>query len=214
MDGERGTGMPPEKRTGFDRGPTPQVPPRPSAAPHGTPGMHGAYGVPAADDPDWTGTAETGPATATAERERLRARRGHVDLRHESHESSVPGLLRGLARDTVDLVRQEAALARSELGEKVEQLRSGAIELGSGALVLHAGILVLLAAAVFGLDEVLDRPWLSALIVGGVVTLVGLLLLGRGRSNVKAQNLTLERTERSLKKDADMVRDETRRART
>jgi hypothetical protein len=124
-------------------------------------------------------------------------------------ESTV-GLLSGLAHDVTTLVKQEAALVRAELGEKVEQAKAGMAETASGAFVAFAGFLFVLLAGVLALDEVLNRPWLSALVVGGAVLLVGLFLLARGKSNLKATNLVPERAREQLKEDARLVRSEAR----
>jgi hypothetical protein len=56
--------------------------------------------------------------------------------------------------------------------------------------------------------------WLSAAIVGGTVLLIGLIVLARGRSNLKSENLTPERTLGSLRRDAEMARSEAERLRT
>jgi len=131
-----------------------------------------------------------------------------------SGETTV-GLLSGLAHDVSTLVKQEAALVRAELAEKVDQAKAGVGEAMTGALVAFSGFLFVLLAGVLALDEVLDRPWLSALIVGGVVLLVGLMFLKRGQSNLKTTNLVPERAKEQLKEDARLVketRQETARA--
>lgn len=125
-------------------------------------------------------------------------------------DESTVGLLSGLAHDVTALVKQEAALLRAELTEKVEQAKAGLVEAASGAFVTFAGFLFVLLAGVLALDEVVNRPWLSALIVGGLVLLVGLFLLARGKSNLKATNLVPERAKEQLKEDARLVRSEVR----
>ena len=127
---------------------------------------------------------------------------------------STTGLISGLARDVTTLIRQEATLVRVELAEKVELARAGITAITSGALVTFAGGMFLLLAGMLALDEVLQRPWLSALVVGGVVMLIGLILLGRGRSNLAARNLVPERTKRSLQKDVELAREEVAKATT
>lgn len=76
--------------------------------------------------------------------------------------------------------------------------------------VLFSGFLVLLAAAVFGLNIVLPAattPWLSALIVGGVVMLVGLIMLQAGRNKLKQESLMPSRTIASLRRDRAVARE-------
>lgn len=140
-------------------------------------------------------------------RERSRARRAPKEGADEGARPVV-GIVRELLGDVWLLARQELQLVRAEAGEKVEQAKKGASELAVGAALTYAGILFVLLAAVLGLDEVLDRPWLSALIVGGCVLGIGYALLATARSNLKARNLIPERSARSLREDAALVRDE------
>jgi len=125
---------------------------------------------------------------------------------------SVGTLLRELSGEMSTLFRKESALARAELREKLDQVGSGAAEIGAGALLSFAGLLVLLDAAVIGLARVVPL-WLSALIVGGAVLLIGLVVLARGRSNLRSEKLAPQRTIDSMRRDADLVRDEADRVR-
>jgi hypothetical protein len=67
-------------------------------------------------------------------------------------ERSIAGLFGDLARESTRLLRQEIALAKSEMLAKLAQIGMGAGELVAGGLILYAGFLVLLAAAVLGLS--------------------------------------------------------------
>ena len=102
---------------------------------------------------------------------------------------SVGELLRDLASDSAALVQQELALARTEAQDKLHQTISGAAELVAAALLALAGFVVLLQAAVYGLEEFGLEPWLAAVIVGGVVLVIGLVLLQKARHDLSAQNL-------------------------
>jgi hypothetical protein len=124
-------------------------------------------------------------------------------------ERGIASLLGDLARESTRLLRQEIALAKSETTAKLAQLGIGAGELVAGALILHAGFLVLLAAAVLGLSLVVP-PWAAALIVGGVVLLVGLGVALKGRHDMKTETLMPGRTLRTLREDADWAREQMR----
>jgi len=67
---------------------------------------------------------------------------------------------------------------------------------------------VLLLAAVYGLSTVM-ASWLAALIVGGVVTVVGLIMVSAGKKKFEASSFKPERTMHSLNKDKDAVREHT-----
>ncbi len=73
-----------------------------------------------------------------------------------------------------------------------------------------AGLLFLLVAATITLANVV-APWLSALIVGLVVTAIGVALLAKGRSSISSTNLVPERTVHSVQKDVELAKSEVRR---
>jgi hypothetical protein len=76
----------------------------------------------------------------------------------------------------------------------------------AGAVLAVPGVTILLAAAAIALAEVVD-PWLAALIVGGVTLLVAGALVMSGLQKMKLSNLEPKGTERSLKADAELVRE-------
>lgn len=119
---------------------------------------------------------------------------------------SVPHLLRQLTGDVTSLFSKEVSLARAEMREAVHDVKTGLMSLTSGSVVLLAGLIVLLMSAVYGLATVLAL-WLSALIVGGVVTIAGLLMVKSGRSKLSAGSLAPRRTAHAIKEDRDTVRD-------
>jgi hypothetical protein len=119
----------------------------------------------------------------------------------------VGALLRDLSAEVSTLLHGESALARAELREKLDRFASGATELGAGGLLVFAGLLTLLASASLGLGFWMPL-WLSTLAVGSTVLLIGLLVLARGRSNVRKQSLAPERTLHSLRRDAELARNE------
>ena len=125
-------------------------------------------------------------------------------------DRSVPQLLSGLAREIATLVRDEVRLARAELAEKVSQAGAGAAYLAAGGAAAFAGLLFLLAAAAIALANVV-APWLSALLVGVVVTAVGVALLAKGRSNIRSTSIVPERTVRSVQEDVELAKSEVRR---
>jgi hypothetical protein len=124
-------------------------------------------------------------------------------------ERGVGSLLSDLAREASRLIRQEIALAKAELVDRLAQVGTGAALCVAGGLVLFAGSLALLAAAILALALVLP-PWAAALAVGGFVTLVGLVLLLKGRRDMAAHNLMPRRTLRTLRADAEWAREQLR----
>jgi hypothetical protein len=129
----------------------------------------------------------------------------------EKEKWSVSELFSDLTQKLTSLVRQEILLAKTEMKTKVGQMGAGGAYMGAGGAILFAGFLVLLSAAVIGLSYFWP-PWLSALLVGLIVSLVGAGLVAKGRNDVKAQNLKPEKTIDSLRQDINFAKDQFRRA--
>jgi hypothetical protein len=136
-------------------------------------------------------------------------RRDNVERFPERRERSVATLLSDLARDFSLLIRQEVALAKAEASEKVGQLGMGVGMMAAGGFVAFAGLIVLMFAGVYALALVME-PWQAALIVGGVVTLLGLVLVFVGKSKLSADKLTPQRTIQSIKDDARWAKEQVR----
>ena len=118
-------------------------------------------------------------------------------------ESAI-GLLRRLVDEFSVLFRKEIALAKAEAVQSFSHLKAAAINIASGGAVLFAGLLVLLAAAVLGLSHVV-ADWLAALIVGGIVSIVGFVMINSGKHKFDPSSLKPERTQRALQQDKEMV---------
>jgi len=116
----------------------------------------------------------------------------------------IKELFTELTREVTILFRQEMALAKSEIAEDVHQIGSGIASLGAGGVIALAGLIILLQSAVIGLSKVVE-PWLAALIVGGIVLVIGIAFAMKGRSNIKFQNLIPKRTMKSFHQDKQLV---------
>jgi hypothetical protein len=122
-------------------------------------------------------------------------------------ERSVAALLSDLASEIGMLVRQEIALLKAELSEKLGSFGLGAGMVAAGGLVAFSGWLVLLACAVLALSNVV-APWLAALIVAVVVLAIGAGLLFVGKRWLNAEALVPRRTLNSLREDEAWIRDQ------
>lgn len=126
------------------------------------------------------------------------------DNKPTSQSSPVGSLLSTVMQEISSLVRNEAELAKTEMSEKTHEAMAGIASIAIAGAVLLGGFLTLLAAAVFLLNELLPpdtTPWLSALIVGGVVTVIGIVMLKAGQKKLQARNLMPNRTMNSLQSD-------------
>lgn len=124
-------------------------------------------------------------------------------------DASFGSLISNLTQQVTSLVRKEIELAKAELSEKTSQATRGIASIAMAGAVLMSGFLVLLAAAVYGLNTVLPpetTPWLSALIVGVIVVIIGFIMLKSGQNKLKTQNLRPDRTMASVKNDQGLAR--------
>jgi len=131
-----------------------------------------------------------------------------VDEPHRTGtDRPLTGLLTELAQETTTLVRKEVELAKAEVSEKVSQATTGAVSLAAGGLVAFAGLIFLLLAVTYYLATMME-PWLAALIVGGVVTLIGVILVVIGKSRLNTRNLQPTRTLATLQDDKRWAKDQ------
>src|SRR5262245_55197853 len=97
-------------------------------------------------------------------------------------------LLGELANNSAALVRDEIALAKQEMTEKVSVLRSGVATIAVGGLIGFVALLALTAAAIAGLAHIMDTG-LAALLVGVVLAAVGGGIASAGISRLKRTSL-------------------------
>jgi xanthine/uracil permease len=120
-------------------------------------------------------------------------------------EQSLANLFSELTREMTSLVRHEVALAKAEMSEKAQKAKTGATSMAVGGMVVFGSIIVLLFSAVYALAQVLE-PWLAALIVGLIVLVIGVIMLQKGRNNLKARNLVPQRTMESMREDKSFAK--------
>jgi hypothetical protein len=133
-----------------------------------------------------------------------RERSGPRNIEARDYETT-PSLLRRLVNDVSSLFAQELALLKAETTESIADLKAAAASIAMGGAVAFMGVFFLLLAAVYGLSNVVD-PWLAALIVGGVVTLIGVIMLVTGSKKLEPRAVAPRRTAESLRKDTQMIK--------
>jgi len=125
----------------------------------------------------------------------------------EKEKKPMTSLFSDLIHNLGSLIRHEVMLAKTEMNAKISRIEAGGASLAIGGAMLYAGFLVLLLAAVSGLSYVVPT-WLSALIIGFVVALVGAGLVMKGRNDMQAKNLKPERTIESMRRNIDFTKEE------
>lgn len=124
-------------------------------------------------------------------------------------DRSLGELFSELSNETTTLVRQEIALAKTEMTEKATEAGKNVGFLVAGGAVAYAGLLTLIATLVIVLGQIGVPWWLSALIVGIAVTGIGYVLVQRGLSNLKNLDPKPARTVETLQEDKEWAKDQT-----
>jgi Putative Actinobacterial Holin-X, holin superfamily III len=120
-------------------------------------------------------------------------------------DASVISLLRQLTHEVPALFSKELALAKAEMEKSLTTLKAGVAAVAGGAIVLLGGFIVLLMAAVYGLSTVL-QPWAAALIVGGVVMVIGFIMVQAGKKQFEPSHFKPDRTLNAMDKDQQALR--------
>ena len=119
---------------------------------------------------------------------------------------SLGGLLSDLASHSANLVRDEVALARQELKDKLKTVQSAALVIVIGATLALAALLTLCAAIVLALTMYLPA-WQAALIVGAVLALAAMATIGSGMSALKHTELKPKQTLETLEENKEWLKE-------
>ncbi len=122
-------------------------------------------------------------------------------------ERSLGDLFSELAAETGTLVRQEVALAQTELTQKATTVGKNVGFLAVGGAVGYAALLAVLAAVILGLANFVPA-WAAALIVGAAVGIVAYLLISSGLKALQETNLIPTQTVETLKEDAEWMKNQ------
>lgn len=131
-------------------------------------------------------------------------------MQQHKDDRSLGELFADLARDTSTLVRQEVALAKTEMTEKATKVGKDVASMAVGGAIAYAGLLALIAGVILGLGALGLPLWISALLVGAVVAVIGYVLIQRGRESLASEDLTPRQTIESLKEDAEWAKEQTK----
>lgn len=127
----------------------------------------------------------------------------------DSDLRGIGGLLTDLRDGSVKLMRQELALARTEIREEIRTASKSAATAGTGGALTLCGLVVVL----MGLGTLLTvglmaagasatwAVWAGPLIVGGLAAIIGGAMLAGGLRTLKKQNLVPRDTVRTLKEN-------------
>jgi len=124
-------------------------------------------------------------------------------------ERSIGELFGQLTQDMTLLVRQEVQLARTEMTEKLSRFTTNLISVGAGGFVAYLGGLALMAALILAVRDLanISLAW-SALIVGGILAIIGYVMLQRGMKELKKTELAPRRSVENIKDDVQSIKDD------
>jgi hypothetical protein len=123
---------------------------------------------------------------------------------------SVASLLGGIVNDIQTLIRQEMSLAKSEMIHEWDKAKTAAGSMAAGAVVLGLGGFFLCVTIACVLTEVVGLPWwASFLIVGGVLTCVGVVLFLIGRHRAAEVHVVPPQTAETMKENVQWIRNQT-----
>jgi hypothetical protein len=123
-------------------------------------------------------------------------------------DRSLKELFGDLTSSVTNLFRKEIELARAETSEKITQSMVAVGAIAAGGILALAALIVLLQALVIAIAELGVPPALAALIVGLVVAAIAYALFHKGTKDLKASNLAPDRTIDSLRRDAQVVKEQ------
>jgi len=132
-------------------------------------------------------------------------------------ERSLGDLFSELATETSTLVRQEVALAQTELTQKATSVGKNVGFLVVGGAVGYTALFVILAAVVIGLTQlisylsgwqIITSAWIAAAVVGLIVGIVAYVLITNALAKLKNTELIPNQTVETLKEDAEWLKNQ------
>lgn len=119
---------------------------------------------------------------------------------------SITNLLGELASQSAGLVRDEVALAKQEVSEKLGSMRSAVVIIALGAMLAMIATLALCAAAIAGLAQYMEL-WQAALLIGGALAVIAGIVVSLGLGNLKRVDLKPKATLRSLEENKEWLKE-------
>jgi MFS family permease len=128
-----------------------------------------------------------------------------MDPELAQHET-FGALIRGILTDLKTLLQEGIALGRIELREQAEKARAAALSFGIAAAGLLFGLAFLLIAIATAISEQLGWPsWAGFLIVGLLMSIVGVVALSLGRRRIRTLKVIPTETVTTLKENSEWI---------
>lgn len=134
---------------------------------------------------------------------------GHGYTATATDERPLSDLFQDLGREASNLVSLELDMVKAEMGQKASVAGKSVGFMAAGGFVAYAGFLAIVAAIILALATAIPA-WLSALIVGVVVAIIGYVLLKKGMNDLKKTSLAPTETLATLKEDKNWAQEQVR----
>lgn len=127
----------------------------------------------------------------------------------ELKERPLGELASNLSSDLALLMRQEIELAKLQIDERLQRAKRDGLAIGMGGILAYTGILALTGAVIAALDAVMPL-WLSALIVGLVLALIGGVMLRKASTDLARMDTVPRASVESIKTDVRVLKEAVR----
>ena len=118
-------------------------------------------------------------------------------------------LVAALFPDVKRLLSQEIRLAKHEMQQELGKAKSAAVSIGIAVPLAAIGGLLLIVMLVPLLQALAGLPlWVSYAIVGGLVTIGGVMLVFKGKRTAGDIHITLPQTGHTLKETVAWIKDQ------
>jgi len=122
-------------------------------------------------------------------------------------EKSLGDLFTELASETSTLVRQEVALAQTEMAAKATRVGKNVGYLVVGGAVAYAALLAIVAGVIIVLGMAIPL-WVSALLVGAVIGVVAFFMISSAAAELRKTDPVPRQTVETIKEDAKWLKKE------
>jgi VIT1/CCC1 family predicted Fe2+/Mn2+ transporter len=117
----------------------------------------------------------------------------------------ITSLVTGIINDAHDLIKQQVHLLRHEIKEDFRKTKDATLALGIGAGVALLGVILLCLAVVYLINWAGLLLWVSYLIVGVVLLIVGGVLAYLGKKKFDSFNPLPDETAQALKENVEWI---------
>jgi hypothetical protein len=124
---------------------------------------------------------------------------------HRPSAAEAPALVADLMATLGRILRGEIALARAEMAQGLRAALRGLAMIGVAVVLLITALQLFAGAGVDGLVHAGLRPWQAALIVGGALALVAVVLIRAGLRRLSPKEIVPQRALAGLRHDAETL---------